>query len=139
MADLTKPRAYQTSFPAIGQTIPRPAAVDTYYKGMFLDLPKAGGNQVKASGGDLRFSGICQENKKIETAGDDLDVLWGIFFWYPSSTLAVKGNVGKLVTADDSGALALTVAANRSIVGRIAGVKDGEAFIDATASFAEVR
>ena len=135
MADLTKPKARQTSFPAVGQTIPRPAAVDTYYKGMFLEIPSAGGNTVKAAGGNARFSGICQQNVKIETAGDDLDVLWGMFFWYPSATLATKANVGKLVTCDDSDTLSVA-AANETVVGRIAGVKDGEAFIDATSSFA---
>ena len=138
MADLTKPKARQTSFPAVGQTIPRPAAIDTYWRGMFMEMPLAGGNQRKAAGGNLRFSGICQDNKKVTVAGEGVTVLWGMFFWYDSATLAVIANVGKNVTCDDSDTLSIA-AANETIVGRIAGFSNGRIFVDATASFAEHR
>ena len=135
MADLTKAKLRQTSFPTVGQTIPMPAAVDTYYNGMFIDIPDAGGNVVKSADGDNhRFVGICQENKKIETAGDEVDVLWGMFFWYASATLAVKANVGKALKPTDSDTLAIHNG-TKAYAGRIAGVKDGQVFVDATSTF----
>ena len=95
MADLTRPKLRQTSFPTVGQTAQRPVAIDTYWKGMYMEIPTNGGNSVKAANGDARFSGICQDNKKVTVAGEDLTILWGILFWHESATLAVKGNVGK--------------------------------------------
>ena len=133
MADLTRPKPRQTSFPTVGQTIPKPAEAATYWKGMYLDIPTLGGNVGYCDGSNARFAGICQENKVITVAGEDLDVLWGMLFWVKSD-LAVKGNVGKGVAASDTDTL-LIAEANKTYVGRIAGVKDGEMFIDATATY----
>ena len=136
MADLTAPKARQTSFPAIGQTFPFPAAIDTYYRGMFIDIPDGGGNVVKSAHGDNhRFVGICQQNKKVEVAGEDLDVLWGILFWVDNNAaLAVIGNVGKSIKMTDSDTVAIH-SGTKAYGGRIAGVRDGRLFIDATAAY----
>ena len=138
MADLTAPKARQTSFPTVGQTITMPAAADTYWKGMFIDIPDAGGNVVKSAHEDNhRFVGICQVNKKIETAGDEITVLWGMLFWYPNAVLAVKGNVGKALKPTDSDVLAVH-SGTKAYAGRIAGVNNGACFVDATSSFSAV-
>ena len=141
MAQLTRNKARQTTFPTTGYTTQVYAAEGRYYKGMYLQAPSGGGDVSPADDSDAQFAGICQSDVEITAAmvaaGTNLvDVLQSIVFWHKgASALAVKANQYQMVDCSDSDTIVLS-RSGKTRVGKIVGIDTakGELIIDAIAT-----
>ena len=128
---LTQEKQYQTMFPREGYVVPTPVVAATYYRGSMISVVNAGGNARKATpAANTHFVGICQENRTIATAGDNLDVLINSPFWVVNATLAVKANNQKIVYLSDDDTFTVSSASNAVPAGRIVAIEGDRFLVD---------